>query len=256
MKMNNSILSLQAALKLADAGAQYNPGPWIFAENVSRSTFDRLSSTVPAVWKIAYEEGSGTVFLYGDSLPPHARTAGWFSQTLGPEIERTLGSTAIEWLDFSTAETFHIPGWGDKTPDFAIVSGGTKRPSLACFILEVGYHNEPSLDIVMNEVDLWQRYGCPVIVGVKVTDNTVAAHANNPQIEVVVRVKSMPDLFIHLGQGSPLPCVGPSTHVIEIPTSLLLSQAGKSVLSTSDVGPIRIDLFPLQNKIQGWVLGM
>lgn len=253
-KMNQSISDYQAALKLADAGAQYNPGPWIVAKDVSRIIFDAWSQRVPAVWKIAYEEGPGTVLLYGDPLPPHSRTAGWFSQILGPEIERILGSTAIEQLEFSSEETFHIPGWGEKTPDFSIVSRERRGSSLACFILEVGYHHEQSLDVITDEVRLWQRYGSPVIIGIKITDNTVAAHAYDPRIEVLVKLKAKPDVIFHLGQGALIPCTGLNTHVIEIPTTLLLSRSSRSMSSPSNLAPLRIDLFPLQTKIRQWVL--
>ena len=253
-KMNKSILQYQAALKLADAGAKCNPGPWIVAKNVSRIIFDAWSKGVPGVWKIAYKEGTGTVFLYGDPLPPHARTAGWFSQILGPQIEWILWPTATEQLEFSTEELFHIPGWGEKMPDFSIVSRNRRGTSLACFVLEVGYHHEQSIEVISDEVRLWQGYGCPVIIGIKITDNTVLAHAYDPRIEVLVKLKATPDLRFHLGQGSLVPCTGPNTHVIEVPTSLLISRASRSTLSASALAPLRIDLFPLQNKIRQWVL--
>lgn len=209
---------------------------------------------MPAVWKIAYEGKSGTVFLYGDPLTPHARTAGWFSQVLGPQIERTLGATAIDQLDFSTEEMFHIPGWGHKMPDFSIVSRSRRGSSLACFVLEIGYHHEQSMEAIIDEVSLWHSYGSPVIVGIKITDNTVGATAYDPRIEVLAKLKAMPDVRFHLGQGSLVPCTGPSTHVIEIPTSLLLSRASRSTLSPSSTNALRIDLFPLQSKIRQWVL--
>ena len=253
-RMNKSIIEYQAALKLADAGAEYNPGPWIVAQRVSRIIFDAWSKGVPGVWKIAYEEDSGTVLLYGDPLAPHARTAGWFSQILAPQIQQILGPTAIEQLEFSTEELFHIPGHCDKMPDFSIVSRSKRGTSLACFILEVGYHHEQSIEVIRDEVCMWQAYGCPVIIGIKITDNTVNAHAYDPRIEVIAKLKGMPDVTMHLGQGSPVPCMGPNTHIIEIPMSLLLSRASRSSSLANDLAPLRIDLFPLQNKIRQWVL--
>ncbi|KAL3148569.1 hypothetical protein ABBQ38_014002 [Trebouxia sp. C0009 RCD-2024] len=253
-EVTKSISEYQAALQLADAGAEYNPGPWVVAKKISRILFGIWSQGVPAVWKIAYEEISGTVFLYGDPRTPHARTAGWFSQVLGPQIERALGPTALDQLDFSTGEIFHIPGWGDKMPDFAVISQSRRGSSLACFMLEVGYHNEQSMEAIIDEVCLWHGYGCPVIVGIKITDNTVDATAYDPRIEVLAKRKAMPDLRFHLGQGSLVPCTGPNTHVIEIPTSLLLSRASRSAIFPSKVNVLCIDLFPLQSKIRQWVL--
>lgn len=250
-KLGKSISDYQAALKLADVGTQYNPGPWPVAKNVPRTVFDAWNEQVPAVWKIAYEEGSSTVFLYGDPLPAHARTAGWFAQTLGPELKRAVGSSAAEELEFSFGECFDIPGWGEKMPDFAVVSHGTTGSSMPCFILEVGYHSEQDMDAIVAEVCLWQRHSTTVIIGIKITDNTGVAHIRDPRIEVLVKLKGMSDLTFHLGQGSPTPCVGPHTHLIEIPATLLLSQGSRCA---SSPGPLRIDLFLLQCKIQRWVL--
>lgn len=247
--LDQSIKEYCLAVKRVGHAAAINPGPWIAAKGVSRTRFASMSPLMPGYVKVAYEEHSGTVLLYGEGSAPHARTTGWFMKVMVSEIIRVLGSGCLNKLDFTT-ETFQIPGWGEKTPDFAIISEDTL--ALACFVVEVGYHVEQSFAVIKDEVRLWERYGSPVILGIKITDNANGAHAQDPRIEVFVKIQNKADQTFHLGQGSPSPCLGSGTHILEIPAQLLVSQPSVSVTERSLVC---IDLFDLQAGIRRWVYG-
>lgn len=252
-KFSASVKEYRVALRSAHKGSAYNPGPWEVARNVPRFVYDAWVDTVPAVWKIAYVENAGLIVIYGDPLTPHSRTAGWLSKEFGRQIERHLGSDILDSLDFST-EDFNIPGYGVKVPDLSIIPQKLRRGvSIPCVAVEVGYHNERSFEEVRDEALLWAGYGCPVVIGVKITDNAPPATVHSPRVEVVLKLQGHQEQIFQLGQGSSVPCTQTGTHELHIPALLLQPRARRSSKITQTLPVISLDLFPLQERIEAWV---
>lgn len=200
-------------------------------------------------------ERDGLTLVYGDPLTPHGRTAGWLAKEFARHTERHLGSDMLDSLDFSTEEDFNIPGYGVKVPDLSIIPQNARRGlSIPCVVVEVGYHNERSFEEVKEEVYLWAGYGCPIVIGVKITDNAPLATVNNPCIEVLLKLQGHQDRIIHLGQASPAPCTHSGTHKINIRAALLLPSACRAVRTTQDLSILQFDLYPMQERIKEWVV--
>ena len=249
-----SIAKYRKALRLADKGSDYNPGPLLVARDIPRIVYDAWIDSVPAVWKVAYEERDGAVLLYGDPLSPHARSAAWLGKEIHKQILLILGEAFEETLDYSTDENYTISGYGVKVPDYSIIPQDRRGSPLPCVVVEFGYHNEQNFGVVRDEVQLWADYGSPVVIGMKITDNASPATVTNPRIEVLVRVKGRADQTFHLGQGSPSPCIGSGTHKLQIPSGLLLPGSRRTSAAVSSMPVLQIDLFPLQERIKVWVV--
>lgn len=250
--LDNSIRLYQKALQQADTGQQFSPGPWLVAKSIPQITFDAWEENVPPVWKIAYKAQTGEVLLYGDPLPPHSRMAGWFLAEIGEQVEDILGRAVRKTFAYSPGECGLIPSFGYKTPDFAVIRDSQiPRAVEAVVVGEIGYHGEANFQTILDEVDLWCRKMHPVIIGVKITDNTVLSTANNPRVEVIVKVTDKQDQIIHVGQGAPHVCAK-GTDVIEIPSQLFLPASQRNQRPSID--PIKLDLFSLLQGVRRWVM--
>lgn len=250
--LEDSIRLYQKALQQADEGQQYNPGPWLVAKDIPQITFDAWVEIVPAVWKVAYKAQTGEVLLYGDPLPPHARTAGWFMMSIAEQLEDLYGRAFKNSFAFSSEERGIIPSFGCKTPDFAIIRDSQNLRAVEAVVVgEIGYHGEANFQTVIDEVDLWCRKMHPVVIGVKITDNTVLSTANDPRVEIIVKVTDKSDQMFHVGQGAHHLCAA-GTDVIEIPSQLFVSRTQRIQRSTMD--PIKLDLFNLLQGIRRWVM--
>lgn len=118
---------------------------------------------------------------------------------IAEQLEDTLGRTVKKSFAYSSGEQGTISSFGFKAPDFAIFSdkcGGAQ----ATVVGEVGYHSEPDFETVKNEIDLWCRNLHPVVIGVKITDNTAASTVHDPRLEVIVKVVGREDQWFHLGK--------------------------------------------------------
>jgi hypothetical protein len=247
-KLDTVIALYRVELGKADRGEEFQTGPWFIAGDIPQTVFEAWVATVLAVWRLSYEIGQGNVLLYGDPLPPHARTAGWFLVEFASAIEENFGKQIRKSLFYSTDEDYSIPGYGIKVPDLCIVP--RRRGQVPCVVAEVGYHNEQNFQRVREEVDLWVTFGVPIVIGVKITD-TGRASTEDPLIEVIVKIQGYEDQLFRLSHQVPTPCVGEGTHQIFVPTGLLLNQAHRA--STPAVEFIHIDLFDLQSNIREWV---
>lgn len=243
------------ALKLADTGVPCNPGPWLLAKGVPRFCFDSWLEDEAFSWlKAAFEEDTGSrgsigsIFYFGENTAPHARTAGWFTKQLAVQLQQQQ-----QFLDFTHKESFSIPNYGSKMPDFAIVPRTKWGTSLPCMVLEVGYHVEKNFREVQKQVTTWCQYGSPVVIGVKITDNDPPATHQNPRIEVCIRLQGHVGKIYHLGQGSSAPCTRAGTHVITIPAKLFLARGDRSSVPPQ-TPPVLLDLFALQKDVRRWVL--
>ena len=247
--LHDNILLYQEALQRADKGQQYNPGPWPVAKDVPQIIFDAWVQEVPAVWKIAYKAQTGEVVLYGDPLPPHARTAGWFLMEISEQLEDNLGRAVKKSFAYSAEERGLIPSFGSKVPDFAIIPDPESgRAVQATVVGEIGYHG---FQKVKEEVNLWCRNLHPVVIGVKITDNTALSTPHDPRIEVLVKVTGKQDQEFCVGQGATHLCAE-GTDVIQIPSELFLPRAQRIQRSIRE--PIKLDLFSLLIKVRRWVM--
>lgn len=250
--LEESIRLYQKALRQADEGQQYNPGPWLVAKDIPQIIFEAWVEKVPAVWKVAYKVQTGEILLYGDPLPPHARTAGWSTIKIAEQLEDLFGRNFKNSFVYSPEERGIIPLFGYKTPDFAIIRDSQSlRAVEATVVGEIGYHGEANFQSVLDEVDLWCRKMHPVVIGVKIADNTVLSTANDPRVEVIVKVTDKPDQMFHVGQGAPHLCAE-GKDVIEISSQLFLPRSQRIQRQTID--PIKLDLFTLLQGIRRWVM--
>ena len=250
--LQDNIFLYQEALHRADTGQQYNPGPWLVAKDIPQIVFDAWVDQVPAVWKLAYKAQTGEVLLYGDPLPPHARTAGWFLMEIGEQLEDNLGRSVKKSFAYSAEERGIISSFGSKVPDFAIIPDPESgRAVQATVVGEIGYHGETSFQAVKDEVDLWCRNMHPVVIGVKITDNTALSTPHDPRIEVIVKVVGKVDQEFRVGQGASHVCVE-GTDVLHIPSELFLPRAQRKQRPVID--PIKLDLFNLLQKVRRWVM--
>ncbi len=248
--LQQSIVLYHEALRHADQGQQYNPGPWLVAKDVPQSVFEAWVDTVPAVWKIAFKVRTGEVLMYGDPLPPHARTAGWFLMEIGEQLEDNLGRAVKKAFAYSAEEQGIIPSFGFKVPDFAIIAKSHQAVQ-ATVVGEIGYHGEMNFETVKEEVELWCRNRHSVVIGVKITDNTAVSTIQNPRLEVVVKILGKEDQELHVGQGASHVCAE-GKDVIHIPSELFLPTAQR--IEMAAIEPIKLDLFCLLQDIRLFVM--
>lgn len=166
------------------------------------------------------------------------------------QMKDAVGPDALEAVAFST-ETIKLQSGSYKTPDIAVIADsctGTK----AVMLLEVGYHCEQTFQAVKDEVNLWSQAMHPVVIGVKITDNSRASSIHSPCIEVIAKILGENDQLFHLGQGSSQPCLGLGTHVLKIPARFFPSVP--HALQQSVTSALQFDLFTLQEDIKRWVL--
>ena len=250
--MDKAIARYQQALNTASNGDQHNPGPWPVAKDVPPDVLKGWIGSVHGAWKLAYDKCSRRVLLYGDPSPPHARTAGWFMKQVAEQMKDVMGSDALEAVAFTT-ETIKLQSGSYKTPDFAVIADSCEDArSQAVMVLEVGYHCEQTFQAVKDEVSLWSQAMHPVVIGVKITDNSRAASSHNPCIEVTAKVLGEDDQLFHLGQGSLQPCLGIGTHVLKIPARFFPSVPHAAHQDMTLV--LQFDLYSLQEDIRRWVL--
>jgi hypothetical protein len=124
-------------------------------------------------------------------------------------------------LDFSTNKDYEIGGYGVKVPDMSIAPQSGLIP---CVIAEVGYRNKHNFDEVKARVDLWVSFGVPIVIGIKITDNGRAS-VEDPSIEIIAKVQGFEDQVFILSRNCPSPCLGEVTHMIAVPSRLLVSHA-------------------------------
>lgn len=250
--LEDSIRLYQKALQQADKCQQFNPGPWLVAKVIPQITFTAWVENVAAVWKVAYKAQTGEVLLYGDPLPPHARMAGWFLAEIGEQVEDILGRAVKKSFAYSPGERGHIPSFGYKTPDFAVIRDSQNPRAVEAVVVgEIGYHGEANFQAVLDEVDLWCRKMHPVVIGLKITDNTELATTQDLRVEVIVKVTDKQDQIIHVGQGAPHVCAK-GTDVIEIPSQLFIPASQRNQEPSMD--PIKLDLFSLLQGVRRWVM--
>ena len=72
-----------------------------------------------------------------------------------------------------------------------------KQPSLE----KLGTTVKKNFQVVKEEVELWCQNMHPVVIGVKITDNTAVSTVQDPQMEVTVKVLGREDQEFHVGQG-------------------------------------------------------
>lgn len=152
--LEKRITEYREALKQADLGEQFNPGPWLVAKGVGRLIYDAWSHTVPAVWKVAYQETGGLVLFLGDPYPVHGVASSWFLAEIPLKLDRIGGEALRRAFLYPSKLGFDIPGYGNKVPDFAMkprFQHGSRLPSLA---VEVGYHGEGSFEEIRQETRL------------------------------------------------------------------------------------------------------
>lgn len=214
-------------------------------------TFDAWEGNVPRVWKVAYKAQTGEVLLYGDPSPPHSRTAGWVLAEIGEQVEDLLGRAVTKSFAYSPGERGFIPSFGYKTADFAVIRDCQNPKAVEAVVVgEIGYHGEANFQTILDEVDLWCRSMHPVVIGVKITDNTVLSTTNHPRVEVIVKVTDKQDQVIHVGQGAPHMCAK-ATDVIEMPSQLFLPTSQRNQRPCTD--PIKLDSFSLLQGVRRWV---
>ena len=250
--LDRSIAEYRQALKLANNGDQHNPGPWPVAKDVPLDVLKVWIGQVHGAWKLAYDECSRQVLLYGDPSPPHARTAGWFMKEVATQMKDVMGPDALKAVAFST-ETIKLRSGNYKTPDFAVIADRCEDArSQAVMVLEVGYHCEQTFQTVKGEVSSWSQAMHPVVIGVKITDNSRASSIHSPCIEVIAKILGENDQLFHLGQGSSQPCLGLGTHVLEIPARFFPSVPHAPQQDVTSA--LHFDLYTLQEDIKRWVL--
>lgn len=242
---DEQVIQYQVALKQADLGLQHNPGPWTVAEGVQRIIFDAWAHTVPAVWKIAFRENGGVILLYGDPYPVHGIAAIWFLSEIPLKLDRVGGESLRRAFLYPSESGFDIPGYGNKTPDFAMrprFQRGLRLPSLA---VEVGYHGERSFEEVQQETRLWSSAGCGIAVGLKISDQT-GEIAGDPRLQLVHIIRGSNEEITEFGHGSQ--CVSPGTHFLHLPLALL-SRHARPLPQFAAGSVISLDLYFLRQDI-------
>lgn len=188
--------------------------------------------------------------LYGDPLPAHARTAVWFLMETAEQLEDIFGRAFKKSFAYSAEQQGMIPSFGIKVPDLAIVPK-SRRAVQATVVGEIGYHGETNFNTLKEEVDLWCRNMHPVVIGVKITDNTAASTPQDPRMEVIVKIVGKEDQEFLVGQGASHICAK-GTDVIYIPTDLFLPRAERIRKSVS--APIQLDLFEILQDVRLFVM--
>jgi hypothetical protein len=203
------------------------------------------------VWKIAFVEEGGKVFLYRDPLLPHSCATGWLISKIISEICGHFGEEVSQELYGLTDMNFTIPRYGVKQPNMSILGRG-RLFQTPLVVAEVGYRNERNFNEVLGEVDLWVRSGAPVVIGMKITDHGTLGSVENPRIELIVKVQGRADQSFDLSSNSPNPCVSCGTHMIVIPYEVLLTRSQLARGPGPDT--LSIDLFYLQRGgVREWV---
>ena len=243
--LEKRITEYREALKQADLGQQYNPGPWLVAKDVQRIIFDAWAHTVPAVWKVAYKEAGGLVLFYGDPYPVHGIASSWFLTEIPLKLDRIGGEALRRAFLYPSESGFDIPGYGNKVPDFAMkprFQYGMRLPTLA---VEVGYHGEGSFEEIRQETRLWSSAGCGIAIGLKISDQTVET-SGDPRLQLVCIARGGNEEVIEFGNGSQ--CVSPGTHVLDLPLALL-SRHARPLPQFATGAFICLDLYYLRQDI-------
>ena len=166
---------------------------------------------------------TGEVLLYGDPQPLHARTAGWFLLEIGEQLKDNLGRAVKKSFAYSAEEQ-----------GIAIISKSC-RAVQATVVAGIGFHGETNLETVKEEVDLWCCSMHPVVIGVKITDNTAVLTVQNPRLEVVVKIIDKEDQELLVGQGASHVCAE-GTDVVRIPSELVFFRTQR--IQTAATEPI------------------
>lgn len=165
-------------------------------------------------------------------------------------MEDLLGRAVTKSFAYSPGERGFI-SFGYKTPDFAVIRDSQNPKAVEAVVVgEIGYHGEANLQMILDELDVWCRSMHPVVIGVKITDNTVLSTTNDPRVEVIVKVTDKQNQVIHVGQGAPHMCAK-ATDVIKIPSQLFLLTSQRN--QTPCIDPIKSDLCSLLQRVRRWV---
>ncbi|EFJ36740.1 hypothetical protein SELMODRAFT_403394 [Selaginella moellendorffii] len=242
---------LEKAVSLYKECSGTGKGPFLVADNVIYSSFEKWSSNNEDCWRLAFLKGEagsgvGSVYIFGDPSNVHDETKQWFFHKLCRQVERHLTLTSPE-LDIRSfvrvlgSSRFAL-GNGSKEPDASFSTASQKHP-FPRVVLEVAYKNEP-FEVLVRELNHWVRSGCKLAIGIQISYATLSTSNSSLQLLWVQE---------EAGKGTQIIDFSPGICTLDTKEDFLVwfpfSMLSSDVPDCHDI-PLTFDLYQLQSTIK------
>ena len=240
--------------------ASQGQGPFVLAANVPQSIFDGWDDDGKAAWGLAYDSGTRSILMYGETGSVHSSLQGYFTAVVGNKLAKlslelagiSSGTDLSQSRRDQAAQALGLPAsirplgrttmytkLGAKSPDASFYTDGYGSNSV---VLEVAHRNE-SLAVLREEVAWWHEAGVGLALGIFVDPNSDCSDPNLILLsQCSYQANSEQKRF---GRLSGCTRSGLPDFQLHIPLKYLLHHQSHQVLNNS----ISIDLYEIQQRV-------